>query len=104
MKFNFMAKTHLGKWSVGLIIAFFLLFTLSSYLFLASGDTFGVISSHFSDPLAVTLLLVGISGVCAFFTGIMSIIKKKERAITVYIATLIGLFILVNVVAFLFAE
>jgi hypothetical protein len=41
------------------------------------------------------LLLAAISGAAAFFTGIIAIIKSKERSIPVFLTTLMGLFILI---------
>ena len=36
------------------------------------------------------MLLAGISGTSAFFTGIIGIIKSKDRSVIVFIATIIG--------------
>lgn len=89
---NFMPKTYLGKWSVGFIIIFFLLFA-TLQLLVASGQRGG--ATFFSNLLlAIPGLLMGISGVCAFFLGIVGIIKSKERSVLVFISTAIGFFIL----------
>lgn len=85
-------KTLLGKWSVGLIIIFFLLFA-TLQLLVASGQRGG--AKIFSNlVLAIPGLLMGVSGVLAFLTGIIGIIKSKERSILVFLATAIGLFVL----------
>lgn len=87
-----MPKTRLGKWSVGLIAAFFLLFLLLQVL-VASGQRGG--ETFFSNlALAIPGLSMGMVGVLAFFTGTVGIIKSKERSILVFLATLIGLFVL----------
>lgn len=87
-----MPKTRLGKWSVGLIIIFFLFFALFQLL-VASGQQGG--ATFFSNPvLTIPILLAGTSGVFAFFTGIISILKNKERSVLVFLATAIGLFIM----------
>ncbi len=87
-----MIKTRLGKWSVGLIIVFFLsLATLC--LFIAFGQRGG--ESFFSNLLlAIPGLVAGISGILAFFTGIISIFKNKERSVLVFLSTAIGFFVL----------
>jgi ABC-type uncharacterized transport system permease subunit len=57
-----MPKTRLGKWSVGLIILFFLLFALFQFL-VASGQRGG--ATFFSNlVLAIPILAAEISLVC----------------------------------------
>lgn len=88
-----MQKTRLGKWSVGLIILFFLLFALFQFL-VASGQRSG--ATFFSNlVLAIPILAAGISGMLAFFTGIISIIKSKERSVFVFLAMTMGLLVLI---------
>lgn len=96
-----MPKTIFGKWSVGLIIAFLLLFGLFQLL-VASGQRGG--ATFFANLiLAIPGVLMGASGITAFFTGVIGIMKHKERSILVFIATAIGLFILVFILGeFLF--
>jgi len=52
---------------------------------------------NFFDNLALTIpiMLAGISGVSAFVTGFISIIKSKERSILVFLTTTIGFLVLV---------
>jgi len=45
------------------------------------------------------MLIAGISGVCSFALGLISIIKNRERSIFVFIATIIGFFILYWILA-----
>ncbi|MBI2670751.1 hypothetical protein HYX18_02130 [Candidatus Woesearchaeota archaeon] len=53
--------------------------------------------------LTIPIFLAGISGILAFFTGIISIVKSKERSVLVFLATAIGLFVLIFVLGeFLF--
>jgi len=101
MNIHLIPKTRLGKWSIWLIIAFILLF-ITFQLLVASGQRGG--STFFSNlALSVPMLIAGISGVSAFFTGIIGILKSKERSVLVFIAMIIGFFILVFVLAeFLF--
>ena len=93
MKDIFTPRTLLGRWAVGLIVAFF--FFLSLFLIIAAsgargGDTF------FSNlALALPMLLAACCGVAAFITGLVAIIRSKERAIFVMIATVLGFNVLV---------
>lgn len=62
-------------------------------MFVASGQRGG--ETFFSNPLlTTTILAAGAAGAAAFFTGIVSILIRKERAIPVFAATAIGLFVL----------
>jgi hypothetical protein len=91
MKINFMPKTNLGKWSFRLILAFIVflgIFYLFVYLGLRGGDTF------FSNPgLAIPISLAGISAIASLVTGIISVIKDKEKAIVVFLSIIIGVFV-----------
>ena len=87
-----MPKTALGKWSVVLIIAFIVLL-VSFQLLVASGQRGG--ETFFSNlVLAVPMLIAGISGVSALITGLIGVIRSRERSIIVYLATAIGLLVL----------
>jgi hypothetical protein len=92
MKNAILPKTAPGKWSIGCAISFIVFFALVSVLSAAgqeAGETF------FSNLLlAIPGLIAFISGIAAFITGIISIIFLKERAILVYIATALGLFVI----------
>ncbi len=92
MKVHFIPKTLLGKWSIWLIIAF-IVFFITFQLLVASGQRGG--ATFFSNlALSVPMLIAGISGISAFFTGIIGIVKSKERSVLVSLATIIGFFIL----------
>jgi hypothetical protein len=87
-----MPKTCLGKWFLGLIAAFFIFFAMNQIL-VVSGQQGR--ETFFSNLLlAIVVSLAGISAISAFFTGIISIIKRKERSILVFLATVIGFFVL----------
>jgi len=90
-----MPKTILGKWAIWLIVVFFILFAVFQIL-IAAGQRGG---EKFFDNLLLAIpgLLMATSGIGSFFTGIVSIAKYKERAVLVFIATLIGLLILLFV-------
>jgi cytochrome bd-type quinol oxidase subunit 2 len=92
MRHIFIPKTRLGKWSVWLIVTFILLFVVFQLL-VASGQRGG--ATFFSNlALSVPMLIAAISGISAFFTGIITIIKSRERSVLVFIATIAGFFIL----------
>ena len=92
MKIRFNPRTRLGKWSIWLIIAVIVLFIIFQLL-VALGQRGG--ATFFSNlALSIPMLLAGISGISAFFTGIIGIIKSKERSILTFVATTIGFFIL----------
>ncbi|MFH1209212.1 MAG: hypothetical protein V1663_00265 [archaeon] len=85
----FLPQTKLGKISVWLItVSFLLLALMRFFVFLGQrgGETF------FDNLyLGIPGILAGISIISAFFIGIWSIIKYKERSVFVFISTLIGL-------------
>ena len=92
MKIYFAPKTTLGKWSVALIIAFMVLLGVFQLL-VASGQRGG--ETFFSNlVLTIPMLIAGVSGISAFATGLIGIIKSRERSVIVYLAALIGLFVL----------
>ena len=94
MRLSILPKTSLGRWSVGLAAAFILLFAVYVVLLLL-----GVLDI---DRVRLIPLIAaatfGISGIAAFVTGLISVIKSKERSILVFLAVVVGLFDL----AFLF--
>lgn len=91
-----MPKTRFGKWSVGLIIAFFLLLATGIFVVSVLGQRGG--ETIFDNPvISIPMLVAGASAIAAFFTGIVAIIKNKERSIFCFVATLIGLLVLIFV-------
>jgi hypothetical protein len=90
-----MPKQNLGKWSIGLILAMFILFvigfTLANTLYesIPAGGT--IFKDIISRPVLALSMLAGIAaGITAFVTGLIAILKQKERAFLVYVSTLIG--------------
>ena len=47
-------------------------------------------------------ILIGLSGLAALLTGIIGIIKSKDRSVIVFITTIVGLVIFVTVLALVF--
>jgi len=98
-------NTTPGKWSLGLIIAMPILFFFGSsctetfYKSVPSGRT--LLEDIAQRPvLALTMLSGMIAGILAFLTGILAIRKHKERAVFVYLSTVIGMVLIL----FLFGE
>jgi hypothetical protein len=96
MKALFLPQTTPGKWSAGLA-AGLIVFFLIARLIVASGQQGG---ETFFDNLAISIpmALAGLCGVAAFIVGLTAIIRHKERSILVFIATLIGLFVLIFII------
>jgi hypothetical protein len=83
-----MPKTDFGKWSVKLILSFFVFFGFF-WLMILTGQRGGM--GFFSNlSLAIPALLSAVSGIGAFLIGMVSIVGFKERSVLVFISTLIG--------------
>ncbi len=88
-------KTVLGWWSVGLIVAMPCLFFIGTAMadwfydsMPAGGTLWGDIVAR---PALALIMLSGMgAGIGAFITGLLGIIRKKERGVLVYISTVIG--------------
>ncbi len=87
MHISVLPKTSFGRWSVGLVIASVLFFALSDVLtgFKPFGTGFNLVLA-----LAQTIVLAGILGV-ASTTGLISMIKNKERSVLTFVSTAIAL-------------
>jgi hypothetical protein len=81
---SILPKSSSGWWSVSLAAAFILLSILFAALTRSGGEPapFAVIF--------VTNITIGISFIAAFITGLIGIIKSKDRAILVFLAVLVG--------------
>ena len=87
MRISILPKTSLGRWSVGLAAACFLPPLVQ---WLAGLESHSVV-----DPVAlIVTVALGILGIGSFVTGLISIIKRKERSILVFLAVIVALFIL----------
>jgi len=92
------SKTILGKWSIVLIVAMPIFFYIGVsfvgfYESVPAGKT--ILHDIFARPgIALSMLTGFISGIAAFFTGIMGIIKKKDYSILVFLSSAMGFFIL----------
>ncbi len=84
MRISILPKCSLARWSVGLAAAFILLSILFAVLTRLGGEP---------GPFALIFIaniVIGISFIAAFITGLISIIKSKERSILVLLAVLIS--------------
>ena len=100
MRPDIVPKTKLGKCSIGLAIAMPVLFfigmsfTTSLYESVPAGDT--ILKDTVTRPALALTMLAGMgSGISAFATGLITIIKQKERALLVYGATLVGALLII---------
>jgi hypothetical protein len=93
---NLKPKTTMGKWSTGLIIAFFL-FAVVFLILVVSGQRGGDTFFSFT-ALTIPGLLAGVSAISAMVTGIIGIVRSKERSPLVFLATAIGLCLLIMLV------
>jgi cytochrome bd-type quinol oxidase subunit 2 len=92
MRVHFKPTTDLGKWSARLIVTFAVLLGVFRIL-VASGQRGG--DTFFSNPiLTIPMLLAATSGIAAFITGLISVAKRRERSIAVYLAIIFGLFVI----------
>jgi hypothetical protein len=90
-----MPETKLGKVSVLLIIAMPVLFLIGStlagllYRGLSAGSS--ITEDLMARPALALAMLAGmVCGISAFLTGLFAIVRQKENALSVYLATSIG--------------
>lgn len=89
-----------GKWCIALI-GFFMLFLLLHNILIFSGQRGG--ETFFSNPwLSGSLGAAALVAIASFVTGLIAIIKDKERSLFVILCSLIGLMILTGVVGIVF--
>jgi hypothetical protein len=87
MRISVLPRSLLGKWAVGLGAAFLFFFVLSNIL---------MVFFHLGPgPIGPMIVLVSlIVGLGALVTGLISIIRYKDRGVLVCIATAFGVFVL----------
>jgi hypothetical protein len=93
MKSSVLPTTTVGKWSFGLGIALIGFLILSFAIIILGHQTGG---EAFLDNLyiAIPMFLAGISGVFGLITGMIGILRYKERSALVFLSAAIGLFAL----------
>lgn len=101
---KFSPGTTLGRWSVGLIILMPILFVIGSslsgtlYDSVPSGST--ILADISSRPFLALSMLIGMAaGVTSFITGLLAIVKDKDRALLVYVSTVLGGLLIIYLVA-----
>ena len=98
MKINFIPKSRLGKLSVLLIVIMPILFYIgmsfvSFYESIQAGKT--IPHDIVTRPgVALSMLAGFVSGIAAFFTGIIGIIRKKDFSILIFLSTIMGFLVL----------
>ena len=91
IKIIFLPRTRLGKWSIILTVVWFVLFVVGSVLPSKTGYSGFEIIIHNPLQTIITILLFGVS-IATSITGLISVIKNKERSILVFFAIPSGLF------------
>lgn len=77
MKITLLPKNILGKWSMGLSIAFIILIFLKM-----------------RGLIPIMTFLIAALGLVGFITSIVSIIKNKDRSLLIFLPILVGLIII----------
>lgn len=102
MAISLLPRSSLGKWSVGLAIAFFVALVAVTGLLL--GDDLLDAESNQALALILKIILIGMSGT-SFVAGLISLIKRKELSFLVLVGMLITLWLgLISMVGHLFME
>ena len=103
MRVSILPKSYLGKWSIGLIVMVPILFFIgmsfvSFYESVPAGKT--IPHDIVARPGVALPMLAGfVSGIAAFFCGIIGITKKKDYSVLVFISTMLGFFVLLWILA-----
>ncbi len=98
VRISILPKTPLGRWSVSLGVAWILFFALSVVL-----TGFEVFGTELNPALAFALTIVlTCIAVAALVTGVISMIKSKERSDFVFLVSAIGLYSMIgNIISLL---
>ena len=92
MQMNVLPKTPLGKWTVGLTVVCIILLVLLVVLV-------GRLGTGIVEPGSIGSHILGwafiISSITALITGLVSVIKSKERSILVFLLVVVMVFIAV---------
>ena len=87
MRISILPKTRLGRWSVGLAVALILFFIFAIF--------FGPKVEESTWQVALTLVACGILAAAAFVTGLIGVVRNKERSILVFLIMVLGVFCLI---------
>ena len=91
-------KTILGKWSVALIVAM----PVFLYIGMSFVDCYESVPAGKTIPhdivarpgVALPMLAGFVSGIAAFFIGIIGITRKKDHSVLIFLSTAIGFLML----------
>ncbi len=101
MTIGIIPRSSLGRWSVGLAIAFFLALVAVTAL---PGDDLLDAESNLALATVLKIVLIAISG-ASFVAGLISLIKRKESSVLVLVGMLMTLWLgLIGMVGHLFME
>jgi hypothetical protein len=95
VRISILPKTSLGRWSVGLAAAVILVVVLNILL------QHSVDFEPGSVALRIFFVALCISGIGSLVTGLISIIKSKERSILTFLTLVVGLFTLLFIYLFI---
>ncbi len=95
MKTSVLPKTKFGVVSVASVLVFLILVGILNLLRRTLMPAVEITYSGTPLLSIIVVMAVFAAGV-AFITGLIAVIKKKDRSILVYIATLFGLFVLLT--------
>jgi hypothetical protein len=96
IKINLAPKSDIGKWSIGLIVMMPILLYIGTS-FVSFYESAGKTIPHdivIRPGVALPMLAGFVSGIAAFFCGIIGITRKKDYSVLVFISTIIGFFAL----------
>lgn len=95
MRISILPKTRLGWWSVSLAVAFIILEVLHQ-IFVMFVQRVSVPNPPQPIQFIRIALFAGFaSAIAAFITGLIGIIRSKERSILVFVVVMIGFLILI---------
>ena len=89
MRISILPKSLMGWWSAGLVIASLVFFVLFDVI-LGPGPDYNMALAY-----ALTIVIAGVSA-AVFATGLIGIIRSKERSILVFVAMAISLYSLIG--------
>ena len=95
MRITILPKASLGRWSVGLAVAFILVVVFN----ILSQQRINFESG--SVALRIFFIALCITGIGSLVTGLINTIKRKERSILVFLALVVGLFTLLFIYFFI---
>jgi len=97
MKITILPKTQLGLWAIIMMVVSFVLLIVGLMLPYRIGyiGTDIIVQNPFQAVITVLVLAIGITG---FIMALISIIKKQERSIPVFLAILLGIIYIVSLI------